>query len=304
ADGGTIFLDVVAETSEAFQVKLLRVVQSGEFERVGSSMTRKVNVRILAATNKDVKRLLKGKNFREDLYYRLNVFTVQLPPLRERKGDIPLLTEYFVRREGDDLSVSSTVVDAFLQYRWPGNVRELESTVKRAVILTKADGRLLIRLKDLPDELAAAVEEHLDLEEQILQVLREKKFSRSSISEAAQELGGLNRGTVAEYFRGTCFKYFLESGWDLDRTAQKLSDSSQPETGVRVRKKLTEYLSNVVDGLSTGGRFEEIQPKLKPKYKNLPQRYHPLLNEIVRAYLQGKWALGSSDAVSSSASTL
>ncbi len=295
ADGGTIFLDEVAETSEAFQVKLLRVVQYGEFERVGSSVTRKVNVRVLAATNKDVRALLKEKRFREDLYYRLNVFTVQLPLLRDRKGDIPLLTNYFVGKEGPELSVSSTVVDAFLQYPWQGNVRELESTVKRAAILAKADGRTLIRLKDLSEEIASTLDERRDLEDQILAILRERQFSRSSISEAAQELGGLNRGTVAEYFRGTCFKYFLENSWDVDSTVQQLSQASDPETRTRVRKKLIEYLGNLVDGLQADQPFEELQPKLKPKYKNLPQRYHPVLEEVVRAFVHGKWVLGAKD---------
>lgn len=296
ADGGTIFLDEVAETSEAFQVKLLRVVQSGEFERVGSSVTRKANVRILAATNKDVKQLLKEKKFREDLYYRLNVFTVQLPPLRERKGDIPLLAHHFVSRADGQRALSSTVIDAFLQYPWPGNVRELESAIKRAVILAQADGRTLLRLKDLPEEIVATMESKMDLEDQILQLLRDKKFSRNSISEAAQELGGLNRGTVAEYFRGTCFKYFLENSWELERTVRLISESSDTDTNTRVRKKIAEYLSNVVEGLTVGTTFEEVQPKLRPKYKNLPQRYHPVLDEVIRAYLQGKWTLDSKPA--------
>ncbi len=296
ADGGTIFLDEVAETSEAFQVKLLRVVQSGEFERVGSSVTRKANVRILAATNKDVKQLLKEKKFREDLYYRLNVFTVQLPPLRERKGDIPLLAQHFVSRADGQRALSSTVIDAFLQYPWPGNVRELESAITRAVILAQADGRKLLRLQDLPEEIVASMESKTDLEDQIVRILREKKFSRNSISEAAQELGGLNRGTVAEYFRGTCFKYFLENSWELERTVRLLSNSSDPGVNARVRKKIVEYLSNVVEGLSVGAAFEELRPKLRPKYKNLPQRYHPVLDEVIRAFLQGKWTIDSKHA--------
>ncbi|HEY4611498.1 MAG TPA: sigma 54-interacting transcriptional regulator [Bacteroidota bacterium] len=295
ADGGTIFLDEVAETSEAFQVKLLRVVQQGEFERVGSSTTRKVNVRILAATNKDVKTLLKEKRFREDLYYRLNVFTVQLPSLRERKGDIPLLTNYFVKREGEQLSVSSTVMDMFLQYHWPGNVRELESSVQRAAILTKADRRSLIRMKDISDDIAKVLEGKVSLEDQILELLRDKKFSRSSISETAQELGGMHRSTVAEYFRGSCFRYFLENAWEIDRAVQQIASTKHSETKSRVRRKLTEYLHNAVEGVQNGVPFEEIQPKLKPKYKNLPQRYHPVLDEVVRAYLQGKWVLDAKE---------
>ncbi|MCI0707063.1 MAG: sigma 54-interacting transcriptional regulator [Ignavibacteriae bacterium] len=295
ADGGTIFLDEVAETSEAFQVKLLRVVQHGEFERVGSSVTKEVNVRILAATNKDVKSLLREKGFREDLYYRLNVFTVQLPTLRERKSDIPLLAKYFLKRTDEALSVSSSVMDAFLQYSWPGNVRELESAVQRAAILAKADDRTLIRLKDIPEEVAAVLHDKIQLEDQILELLREKRFSRSSISETAQELGGLHRGTVAEYFRGTCFRYFLESGWDVPRAVRLIASSANSDSNTRVTRKLIEYLQNAVEDLPTGVAFEEVQPNIKSKYKNLPQRYHPVLNEVIRAYLQGKWSLDSVD---------
>jgi len=276
-------------------VKLLRVVQQGEFERVGSSTTKKVNVRVLAATNKEVKALLKEKHFREDLYYRLNVFSVQLPTLRERKSDIPLLTNYFIKREDAGLSISTSVMDVFLQYNWPGNVRELESAVQRAAILAKADGRTLIRLKDISDDVTSLLEGKLQLEDQILELLREKKFSRSSISDTAQELGGMHRGTVAEHFRGTCFRYFFESGWDLQRAVQQLAGSVNSEPNTRVRRKLVEYLQNAVEGLPTGIPFEEIHPNMKSKYKNLPQRYHPVLDEVVRAYLQGKWTVGAEE---------
>ncbi len=139
ANGGTIFLDEITETSEAFQVKLLRVLQSGEFERVGGTNTLKVDVRVLAATNKDIKEALQQKGFREDLYYRLSVFTIQLPPLRDRKADIAFLVEEFLKREGDMLKLSSTVMDALLSYDWKGNVRELESVIKRGAILARAE---------------------------------------------------------------------------------------------------------------------------------------------------------------------
>ncbi|HAL55371.1 MAG TPA: hypothetical protein DCP63_02545, partial [Bacteroidetes bacterium] len=289
ADGGTIFLDEIAETSEAFQVKLLRVVQAGEFERVGSSSTRRVDIRIIAATNRNVKDLVDAKKFREDLYYRLNVFTVQLPPLRERKGDIPALAEHFLRSEGQLLSLSSTVIDAFLQYQWPGNVRELESTIKRAAILATSERRELIQLKDLSAEIVSSMRNRLDIEDQILELLRFKKFSRSSISETAEELGGLNRGTVAEYFRGICFKYFFESVWNKEQTVLTIAGDANSEATDKVRKKISEYLGNVVEGLERGGRYDEVKPSLKAKYKNLPQRYHTILDEVIRAFLSGKW---------------
>ena len=289
ADGGTIFLDEIAETSEAFQVKLLRVVQSGEFERVGSTVMKKVDTRIIAATNKDVQKLIGEGRFREDLYYRLNVFSVELPALRERKGDIPILADQFLAREDGGFSLSSTVMDAFLQYQWPGNVRELESAVKRAAILARSEKRELIQLKDLPEQIAAALKGQVDLEDQILELLRMKKFSRSSISETAEELGGLNRGTVAEYFRGLCFKHFFEHLWNVEATVRSLSRTEDAETNERVHKKLSEYLSNVVGGVSGDAEFKVVKQQLRSKYKNLPHRYHTILDEVLRSYLLGRW---------------
>ncbi len=289
ANGGTIFLDEIAETSEVFQIKLLRVVQSGEFERVGANTTMRTNARIIAATNKSLRELVSEKRFREDLYYRLNVFSIELPPLRERKGDIPFLSAHFVEAEDGSLSLSSTVMDAFLQYRWPGNVRELQSAVTRASIFARSDGRTLIQLRDLPEEVAAVTKGQVDIEDQILEIMRSKKFSRSSISETAEELGGLNRGTVAEYFRGICFNHFFEAVWNVDNaviTIVKDGDSGSTE---RVQKKLREYLGNVIDSLTSGQDFDSSKNSLRPKYKNLPQRYHTILDEVVRAYLQGKW---------------
>ena len=289
ANGGTIFLDEIGETSEVFQVKLLRVVQSGEFERVGSTLARTTNARIIAATNKNLRDLVTQKRFREDLYYRLNVFSIELPPLRERKGDIPLLANRFAKAEGGELSLSSTVVDAFLQYRWPGNVRELQSAITRAGILARSDGRTLIQLRDMPEEVARATKGEVDIEDQIMEILRSKKFSRSSISETAEELGGLNRGTVAEYFRGICFKHFFESSWDIDKAVEAIARDGDAEARDKVLKKLREYLSNVVEGLAPGQDYDAIKENLRPKYKNLPQRYHTILDEVVRSYLKGMW---------------
>ena len=123
ADGGTIFLDEIGEVSEAFQLKLLRVLQEGELERVGGTNTIKVNVRVLAATNKDLKEQVKARKFREDLYYRLNVLIVELPPLRERQEDIPLLINHFLARENEQMHISRNVMDALQAYPWRGNIR-------------------------------------------------------------------------------------------------------------------------------------------------------------------------------------
>jgi transcriptional regulator with GAF, ATPase, and Fis domain len=140
ADGGTLFLDEVAEIPTALQGKLLRVLQQGQFERVGEGRTRRVDVRIIAATNRDLKRDLESGRFRQDLYYRFNVFPIEVPPLRDRKSDIPALSEHFLRQSclklgRTDVRLYPDDIDRLSAYEWPGNVRELQHVIERAVIL-------------------------------------------------------------------------------------------------------------------------------------------------------------------------
>jgi two-component system NtrC family response regulator len=141
ADGGTLFLDEIGDISLTVQVKLLRFLEEKEFERVGGNRTFKVDVRIVAATHRDLKKKIEDGSFREDLYYRLNVIEIQIPPLREREGDIPLLANHFMRKysdaNGKDISgLSDEVLAMLLRHRWPGNVRELENAMERAVVLS------------------------------------------------------------------------------------------------------------------------------------------------------------------------
>ena len=152
AHGGTIFLDEIGEMTPAAQVKLLRVLQEGEFERLGSSQTVPVDVRVIAATNRDLKEAVRGGRFREDLYYRLNVIALTLPPLRERKEDVPLLVEHFLgvyaaRNQRPVMRVGRDAMERHGAYAWPGNVRELENTIERCVVMTRADE---ITAADLP----------------------------------------------------------------------------------------------------------------------------------------------------------
>lgn len=156
ANGGTILLDEIGELHPSFQVKLLRVLQEREFERVGGSKTIKVDVRILAATNKNLEMETKSGNFREDLFYRLNVIPLHIPPLRERPEDIPVLVDYFItlfskKRKRENVRVDLEVINLFLHYPWPGNVREMENLIERILILNE-DG--LITTKDLPNRFA------------------------------------------------------------------------------------------------------------------------------------------------------
>ena len=156
AHQGTLFMDEVGEMSPSTQVKLLRVLQDGEFERLGSNETLKVDLRLVAATNQDLEQAVKAGKFREDLYYRLNVIHVRIPPLRERSGDIPLLANFFLRRyakKNDKVveGVTARAMDAMGNHTWPGNVRELENVIERAVVLSSDT---VIDLDDLPRNLS------------------------------------------------------------------------------------------------------------------------------------------------------
>jgi Nif-specific regulatory protein len=140
ADGGTLFLDEIGEISPAFQAKLLRVLQEGEFERVGGSRSLKVDVRVIAATHRNLEAAVDAGDFREDLYYRLNVMPIALPPLRERVEDIPEIARHLVNRlgkaQGRPLDLSDGAVRRLTQYAWPGNVRELENCLERAAVMS------------------------------------------------------------------------------------------------------------------------------------------------------------------------
>jgi len=165
ADSGTLFLDEVGEMPPPLQVKLLRVLQEMEFERVGGTKSIKVDVRVLSASNRDIKEDVAQGKFREDLFYRLNVIQIEVPPLRERIDDIPLLVKHFIEKYGSDegkskIQLSPEVWKAIYTYTWPGNVRELENVIERAVVLNSGE---VVTLDDLPEELAGT-EAEFDVE--------------------------------------------------------------------------------------------------------------------------------------------
>jgi Nif-specific regulatory protein len=195
ADGGTIFLDEVEAMTKNLQVKLLRVLQDKTFFKVGSTQPLTVDVRIIAATNQDLEAAVKAKDFREDLYYRLNVIRIDLPPLKERIEDIPLLIRYFINKYSSKMGknirkISEDAVDILINHSWPGNIRELENTIERAVVITENDE---IQKKDLPIDIATHyndVRKFWSLEgierEHILKVL---SLVRGNKSKASRLLG-------------------------------------------------------------------------------------------------------------------
>ena len=207
AHKGTLFLDEVGTMSSALQMKLLRVLQEREFERIGDTHTTKVDVRIIAATNSDLRRMVADGTFREDLYYRLNVIPVQIPPLRDRKEDVPLLVQHFLEKFRPEIggvrapiTVSQQAMRQLMQYQWPGNVRQLENAIERAVAFTA--GRSQIDLQDLPPEIQqtqdtlptgalALPENGIDLAEYIESVEREL------ITLSLERAGG-NKGKAAK----------------------------------------------------------------------------------------------------------
>jgi DNA-binding NtrC family response regulator len=156
ADGGTLMLDEIGEISPTTQVKLLRVLESGEFTRVGGSETLKVDTRVIAATNRDLLSEVREGRFREDLFYRLNVFSILVPPLKDRRDDVPLLVDHFVKRFAErhgrspTMSVPSSTMQRLVSYHWPGNVRELQHVVERAVILSRGEELSGVKLPEAP----------------------------------------------------------------------------------------------------------------------------------------------------------
>lgn len=194
ANGGTLFLDEIGDMPLNLQAKMLRVLQEQEFERLGSTSTQRVNVRVIAATNQDIAGLVEEKRFRTDLYYRLNVFPIAVPALRMRLGDIPPLVAHFVFKFAQRMSkriskISKNAMDALMNYAWPGNIRELQNLIERAVILTNGDvlylpplpSRIPVRLEPLT--LADAEREH------ILKVLEESNWVLGGKFGAAARLG-------------------------------------------------------------------------------------------------------------------
>jgi len=217
ADGGTILLDEIDAFSPALQVKLLRVIQERLYERVGDTRTMRVDVRIIAATNRKLSELVKQGQFREDLYYRLHVIAMRLPPLRERKTDLPALIQYFVERNskamGKTISgVSDEAMKVLTHYQWPGNIRELENMIERAVVLSK---HAKLDVEDLPEELRF----HSDAS---AMAVDDREEEAQATGEAAPERGALLKDALKTPERDLILKVLAEVRWNRSEAAKRL----------------------------------------------------------------------------------
>jgi len=206
ADKGTIFLDEIGDMDISIQSKLLRAIEEGEIERIGSMRPSKVDVRIIAASNKDLEKMVEEKKFREDLYYRLNVFPIKIPPLRERKEDIPLLADFFINKYCTEMKtsikkISKESLDLLMKYEWKGNVRELENVIERAIIL--CDGETIMPEHIMPTKNIERIDEKLHTEGYTLEdVTKEaiRKAETHKILETLKETKG-NKTKAAEILK-------------------------------------------------------------------------------------------------------
>jgi transcriptional regulator with GAF, ATPase, and Fis domain/CHASE2 domain-containing sensor protein len=287
ANGGTIFLDEISETSTSFQAKLLRVLQEGTFERVGGEQTIKVDVRVIAASNRNLKIELDNNNFRSDLYYRLNGFPIKIPALRERTEDISLLAYHFLKKYdvGKKINFSDKAMEILNQYHWPGNVRELENTVRRAMIMAQGQKRKIIHSNDLPQEISKKNPSDSpvifkSLEDQILDLLRSYKFSHSSITQTAKALGDKDRGTITEHFRGICFMELVNSNFDTENTVKKIAGTEEEKVLLQVQRKLNDYINNLFP-LPVISEQDKKTPTSLNQFRGLPKKYHSYLIQVI-----------------------
>jgi DNA-binding NtrC family response regulator len=226
ADGGTIFLDEITETAPEFQVKMLRVLQEQEFERVGGSETIRVDVRVVTATNRDLEVAVREGRFREDLYWRLNVVKIELPPLRDRGDDVVLLTHAFLKEFCEQngkplLRVSPKALDALRHFGWPGNVRQLRNAIEGMVVLAKGAE---LGMRDLPEEIRASTARHKPLQ---LRVGASMADAEREMIRATLEYTDGNRAAAARVLglgRKTLYRKIEEYGLDGDPPAKRSQD--------------------------------------------------------------------------------
>jgi transcriptional regulator with GAF, ATPase, and Fis domain/CHASE2 domain-containing sensor protein len=280
ADRGTLFLDEVGDMRPEHQGKLLRALEEKSFYRVGGTRPVTVDVRVVAATNRDLERGIRDGWFRDDLYFRLKGFTLRLPPLRERRGDIPLLAERFMEdaaaeagRGGVALSEAARL--AIEEHGWPGNARELQHCLRQAVTLCPGT---VIRVEDLrlPHPAPPGHDEEADVA--VLETLRRHGFDMQATARAL----GLDRSTVTQRLKGLGFRALVESGGDRARAALALAGG--PALAGAVDVKLREYHSHLLRAVRDYGTADAAISACRRRFKNLPERHFRSLETLVRQH--------------------
>ena len=242
ADGGTLFLDEIGEISLSVQVKLLRVLETHQFERVGGSETLTVDVRVVAATNRDLRAMVEQGTFREDLFYRLNVVNIRIPPLRERREDIPEILDFYLKKSAADngkdvVDISPEALGVLMAYDWPGNVRELRNCVERMVVFARG---VTLTMTDVPADIRSAVGEQFEAKNMPSHPQEEAKKEQQPLEDA-----GLN---VKENERNLIIKALEECGGNRSQAALKLNISRRT-----LYRKLHEYGLAKDDGADSQG---------------------------------------------------
>lgn len=316
ANSGTIFLDEVGDLPQDAQVKLLRVLQERAVERIGSSVPIPLDIQVIAATHVPLEELIKQKKFREDLYYRLNIFPIELPPLRERLDDLPLLIKYFADKhsrkiisERIDDYVTDDCLQNMLAYAWPGNVRELENVIERVLIL----GRLPIAPEHLPPEIRnnsapITISENESLADEInriktsLSELEKKYHGAHGISDHsiftniensfltalrdhhfktddASRTLDLSVFRVRDIFKGLCFKAYVECGYDADKAAEAIAQ--QPFLKGKVKGKLSGYIENIAEQFASHPKKYSETTAFRNYSNKIPLEYRSYLPAII-----------------------
>jgi len=287
ANGSTLFLDEIGEIPPYIQSKLLEVLEKGEYNRVGDTSQYRVDVRVVAATNRNIEEEIKEGNFKSDLYYRLNGMSLEFPPLRERKDDIELLAEYFIKKyvqkdKKRTMKLSQKAVETLMSYNWPGNIRELENVIHRAVALTNEE---LINEVSLKLTVPKASIKHIETPSPeylsdvsgdlaFLNILNQNQFS---ISKTSNELE-INRNTVTSRLKGVCIKALVENDWNINKAAK---DMGQNPANVKVvESKIKEYYENILKDSEGYSSLKEFKRQVDKKYKNTPKKFHKYILKV------------------------
>src|SRR5262245_9996857 len=316
AHGGTLFLDEVGELPAMAQTRWLRILQEGQLRRVGDERQVHVNVRVVAATNRELLEEVAGGRFRSDLYYRLSVFAVRMPPLAERRGDIPLLADHILTRLADETGqpkprLSQGTLRRLAEYTYPGNVRELQNVLSVILLRFGQDGPRPDELDGLLGSSATSAPDMEPLEEDlpsrgdadgtgrwVLDQLRKCDFNVSQAERALDRLQRspagkaaapvADRSSLTYYLQGECFRAFAESGFDLGMASRAIA--KMPDLESQARARLERFLGFIAEVASGSADEAAAQRACRERLPKLPALYTPYLDAVAGAYVRGKWA--------------